>query len=86
MACCCVVDHWCLPASVLREWSDCCSTNKDAQPSAGAEEGRGDSPQNQSDATRPAEQTEGEWVFRMEWVNVSYTRCLCILCSLCVSV
>lgn len=40
------------------EWSDCSS--KDAQPSAGVEEGRGDSPQNQSHATRPAEQVEGK--------------------------
>ncbi len=39
------------------EWSDC---SRDAQPSAGAEEGRGDSPQNQSHASRPAEQVEGE--------------------------
>lgn len=44
----------------VEEWSDCCGTSEDAQPSAGVEEGRGDSPQNQSHATRPAEQAEGE--------------------------
>lgn len=44
----------------VEEWSDCSSTSKDAQPSAGVEERRGDSPQNQSHVTRPAEQAEGE--------------------------
>lgn len=36
------------------------STSKDAQPPAGAEEGRGDSSQDQSHVTRPAEQAEGK--------------------------
>lgn len=36
------------------------STSKDAQPPAGAEEGRGDSSQDQSHVTRPAEQAQGE--------------------------
>ena len=49
-----------LVLSSPEEWSDCSSTSKDAQPSAGVEEGRGDSPQNQGYATRPAEQVEGE--------------------------
>lgn len=35
-------------------------TSKDAQPPAGAEEGRGDSSQDQSHVTRPAEQAQGE--------------------------
>lgn len=44
----------------VEEWCDCSRTSKDAQPSAGVEEGRGDSPQNQSHAPRPTEQAEGE--------------------------
>lgn len=48
------------------EWSDYSGTSKDAQPSAGAEEGRGDSPQNQSDAARPTKQVESESGCRTE--------------------
>lgn len=42
-----------------KEWSDCSSTSKNAQSSAGVEEGRGDSPENQNHVTRPTEQVEG---------------------------
>lgn len=45
---------------VLKEWSEFSGSHKNAQPSAGAEERGGDSPQNQSDVARSTEQTEGE--------------------------
>lgn len=63
------------------EWSDCCGTSEDAQPSAGAEEGRGDSPQNQSHATRPAKQAEGECETQRASVTIcGYSGLYCVSC------
>ena len=69
----------------VEEWSDCSSTSKDAQPSAGVEERRGDSPQNQSHVTRPAEQAEGEREkessqYSVGWHFCLHLRCLCFIC------
>lgn len=52
------------------------STGKDAQPPAGAEEGRGDSSQDQSHVTRPAEQAEGK-----EGCSVCKNTCLRYYCD-----
>lgn len=75
---------WCTDLLVFRYGLTVSSTSKDAQPPAGAEEGRGDSSQDQSHVTRPAEQAQGEadcklCEKRMFALWLLYLRCCCHL-------